>query len=102
MKNVKTLWIAACSSNFRCRFFFLNHSDGPSGVEEVTCIALLQKVLGEEKALAKLVPLPDVEWEQEWEDEERRKWHEKKMKSKVERPARHLELTGLSGWVHYC
>lgn len=78
------------------------HSDGPSGVEEVTCIALLQKLLGQDNAVAKLVKLPGVEWEQNWEDEERRKWHEKKMKSKVERPARHLELIGLQGWVTHC
>lgn len=63
---------------------------------------MIQNLLGEKEAIAKLVRLPDVSWDQDFGgDEERRKWHERKMRSKVERAARHLELTGLSGWVHH-
>jgi hypothetical protein len=70
-------------------------------VEEVAAIALLQKLLGEDEAKAKLIRLPDVSWDQQFDDEDRQKWHDKKMQSKVERAARHLELTGLSGWVQH-
>ena len=82
-------------------------SDGTTpvaaGVEEVSTIALLQSVLGPQKAKAKLVPLPDIEWNQDFKDEERQQWHEAKMKSKVERPANHLELLQLKeGVVEHC
>ena len=78
------------------------YSEGASGVEEVAAIAMLQNLLGEEEAKAKLMQLPDVSWEQTFDDdEERRKWHEQKMQSKVERAARHLELIGLSGCVYH-
>lgn len=70
-------------------------------MEEVAAIAMLQNLLGEEEAKAKLMRLPDVSWDQTFDDEERQKWHEKKMQSKLERAARHLELTGLSGWVEH-
>jgi hypothetical protein len=70
-------------------------------VEEVAAIALLQRLLGYEHAVAKVIRLPDVSWDQQFDDEERREWHERKMASKEERPARHLELTGLCGWVHH-
>jgi len=72
------------------------------GIEEVMAIATLQTLLGgHEKAKAKLIQLPDVEWSQEFEDEERRKWHEQKMNSKVERASRQLDLVGLTGKVYH-
>ena len=78
------------------------HAPNPAvGVEEVSTIAVLQKVLGGSKAKAKLVPLVDVQWDQQFEDEERRKWHEAKMNSKLERAQRHLDLLGLTGTVHH-
>ena len=58
-------------------------------------------VLGASKAKAMLVPLVDVQWDQHFEDEERRKWHEAKMNSKLERAQRHLDLLGLTGTVHH-
>jgi hypothetical protein len=75
-----------------------------AGVEEVSTIALIQSILTPQKAKAKLVPLPDCQWNQTFEDEGRRKWHEAKMKSKVERPAKHLKLLQLSdkGVVEQC
>ena len=77
------------------------YSEGAAGVEEVAAIAMIQNLLGEEEAKAKLMQLPDVSWDEQFDDDERREWHEKKMQSKIERPARHLELTGLSGWVQH-
>lgn len=72
------------------------------GVEEAFAIAVLQKVLGVDQTKAKLVKLADVEWNQSFEDEERRQWHEKKMNSKIERAGRQLQLAGLSGKVYHC
>jgi hypothetical protein len=63
-----------------------------AGVEEVSAIALHQQIWTASKAKAKLIPLPNVKWTQTWTDEERQKWHEAKMNSKVERPAVHLDL----------
>jgi hypothetical protein len=74
---------------------------GASGVEEVSTIAILQRILGENHAKAKLVPLADVRWETDFADEERRAWHERKMNSKTKRASRHLELLSLSGIVHH-
>mmetsp|Transcript_16716 Transcript_16716/g.25253 ORF Transcript_16716/g.25253 Transcript_16716/m.25253 type:complete len:263 (+) Transcript_16716:143-931(+) len=67
-----------------------------AGVEEVSAIALIQNILGSDRAKAKLVPVPDITWDQDFPDEQRRKWHEKKMMSKVERPAKHLDLMHLN------
>jgi hypothetical protein len=76
-------------------------SPGASGVEEVSTIAILQRILGEDHAKAKLVPLADVKWDTDFADDERRAWHERKMNSKTERASRHLELLSLSGMVHH-
>ena len=70
------------------------------GVEEVSAIALLQKILPT-SAGAKLTKVPGIIWENEFADEERRKWHESKMKSKRSRPAKHLDLLNLNGTVHH-
>ena len=73
-----------------------------AGVEEVSCVATLQRILTPERASAKLVVVPGIEWDTHWEDAGRRAWHEKKMASKDSRPARHLQLLGLEGKVwHY-
>jgi len=76
-------------------------SPGVSGVEEVSTIAVLQRILGADNAKAKLVPLSDVTWETDFADTVRKEWHERKMTSKIERSARHLELLCLSGIVHH-
>lgn len=79
-----------------------NDDTEPSyGVEEVICIALLQKLLGADNAQAKLVRLSGVAWDQSFLDPERAKWHEQKLESKRQRAARQLELTGLSGTVQH-
>lgn len=69
-----------------------------AGVEEVSAVALLKHLRPDAKAL--LVAFTErsgIQWnvESAFEDPERRAWHERKMKSKDDRPARHLELLGL-------
>ncbi|KAJ3196000.1 hypothetical protein HK101_010416 [Irineochytrium annulatum] len=73
------------------------------GVEEVSVIAMHQR-LHPTSSKAKLVSFlakggakADADWDTEWKDEGRREWHERKMASKVSRPAKHLELLGLVG-----
>jgi hypothetical protein len=69
----------------------------PAGVEEVTAIALLQRILGAKNARAVLLQLPDalsnmVSWKTDWgQDVQRRQWHEYKMASKVARPAAQMK-----------
>jgi hypothetical protein len=85
-------------------------TDPSFGIEEVVATCLLQKLLGADQAKSKLVQLTTtdsnddagVDWNQSFDDPERKKWHEQKMKSKLTRAARQLELTGLSGVVHHC
>ncbi|KAL9187101.1 hypothetical protein ACHAXT_010821 [Thalassiosira profunda] len=77
--------------------------EGASGVEEACTIAALQRILSPERARAKLVAVPGTAWEQDFEgDEKRREWHERKMRSKVTRAKRQLELMGLEGTVVHC
>ena len=72
-----------------------------AGVEECAAIALLQKLFP--KSEARLVKVDDIEWEVDFdEDEERQKWHNEKMKSKMERSKRQLDLLQLSGTVVHC
>jgi len=78
-----------------------------AGVEEVVAIAVLQKLLGRERAKAKLVQMADgggVEWDQTFGgDPARQEWHARKMESKLSRAARQMELLGLTeGVVHHC
>mmetsp|Transcript_30862 Transcript_30862/g.98464 ORF Transcript_30862/g.98464 Transcript_30862/m.98464 type:complete len:820 (-) Transcript_30862:90-2549(-) len=74
-----------------------NSNSVPAGVEEVTAIALLQHLHGEDRARAVLLQLPadlqaQMAWETSWgKDERRSQWHKYKMQSKVSRPAAQLE-----------
>jgi hypothetical protein len=80
-----------------------DETDPSFGIEEVVATCLLQKLLGPEHAKSKLVQLAsEVNWNQEFDDPARQKWHEQKMASKLSRAKRQLELTGLSGIVHHC
>ena len=71
---------------------------GGGGVEEVACIALLQRLFGKERMKAILRIRYDDEDKAEWHveqfngDKSRREWHEKKMKAKVERPEAQCRL----------
>lgn len=71
-----------------------------AGVEECVAIALLQKLFPESEA--RLVKVDGIEWEATFQDEERQKWHNEKMESKVERPKNQLQVLGLSGSVIHC
>mmetsp|Transcript_14054 Transcript_14054/g.20578 ORF Transcript_14054/g.20578 Transcript_14054/m.20578 type:complete len:275 (+) Transcript_14054:87-911(+) len=78
------------------------HANIAAGVEEVSTIALIQRTVGADRAKAFLVPLEDIKWDQQFDDPERKAWHERKMQSKVERPARHLGLlNNCTGVVHH-
>nr|KAJ3403585.1 hypothetical protein HK105_004047 [Polyrhizophydium stewartii] len=76
------------------------HPGIEGGVEEVSAIAVLQRLLNPAHARAVLVRFSEdsTSWATEWEDEGRRAWHEKKMKSKVARPAAHLSMLSLDGF----
>lgn len=78
-------------------------TDEPShGVEEVAAIVTLQRILGDLQAVAKLVQLDQVDWQDTFDsDPARRAWHEEKMKSKLDRAARQLDLLQLSGIVEH-
>lgn len=73
-----------------------------AGIEECVALALIQKLFP--GATAKLVRLEDVQWEQTFDDEERRKWHELKMNSKLERSQIQMSKVNLasSGTVFHC
>jgi len=65
-------------------------------------VAVLQKLLGPTQAQAKLVQLPNVAWDVNFDqDPERQAWHRQKMQSKLERAQRQLDLLGLSGIVQH-
>lgn len=66
----------------------------PAGIEEFSTVLLHQKMSEENKSKAKLVKVPGIEWEQSFTDEERKKWHEAKMKSKLSRAEMHREVLG--------
>lgn len=76
--------------------------EGASGVEEVVTIATLQRILKPSHAQAKLISIPGTSWGQDFDDEKRREWHERKMMSKFTRAKRQLDLMGLSGTVIHC
>lgn len=84
-------------------FQLISDAGRNGGVEEVVCIAVLQKLLGQEQCKAKLVRLDGgVQWKVNFTDPARQEWHQRKMKSKLERPAAQLEaLHNLSGIVYH-
>ena len=70
------------------------------GVEEVGAIAIVQKLLGEEMAKAKLLDFSNGRLADGWDvsfngDQERQRYHNEKMESKAARPQTHLELLNL-------
>mmetsp|Transcript_4133 Transcript_4133/g.9351 ORF Transcript_4133/g.9351 Transcript_4133/m.9351 type:complete len:274 (+) Transcript_4133:153-974(+) len=99
-----TPWNTLCVWNLEklCLTGFSLVSDlgKPAGVEECVAIALLQKIFPESEA--RLVKVEGIRWEEQFVDEERKKWHHEKMISKVERPKYQLELMQLSGTVIHC
>lgn len=83
-------------------FLMVSDLGSNAGVEECTAIAVHQQLFPQ--ARAKLVRLNDVEWQDVFEDDERRQWHERKMNSKLERAAAQLKLLQLvdKGIVEHC
>ena len=75
---------------------FLSVSDiaSSAGIEECAAIAMHQYLFP--KARAKLVRLPGVQWHDNFDDEERRQWHERKMNSKLERAEAQLKMLGFT------
>ena len=74
-----------------------------AGVEECAAIALQQQIFGKSNSRAKLVKLNEISWKEKFDDDERRKWHEQKMNSKLERAGKQLEMmTFSSGSVIHC
>lgn len=73
-----------------------------AGVEEVSAIALYQRVFPN-MSRAKVVCVPGVDWHvTTFDDDERRQWQQKKMASKLQRPATQMEHFGIpSGSVHH-
>ena len=73
----------------------LGLADGVAGVEEVTAIALYQN-LYPTRSRATVIQVPGLAWHvQEFADETRRAWQQRKMESKKARPAQqmaHLEI----------
>jgi len=70
-----------------------NGSAIAAGVEEVSTIYILQKLLPPGTAEAKLIQIPGIMWDtKQWDDDARQKWHESKMQSKVQRAAKQLNL----------
>ena len=69
-----------------------------AGVEEVSTITVIQQLrtaVGQSDAQAKLLRIPGVGWDTQWADEARKESHAKKMASKQERAAQHLEMLQL-------
>lgn len=86
--------LAVWNLDYLVRTGFLLIGDNPSdpanaGVEELTTIALLQRLYG---VKAKLVAVPGVKWKTDDFDPERREKHEKKMRSKIERPREQMKI----------
>jgi len=69
----------------------------PAGIEEFSTILLHQTMSNNNNnnSKAKLVSVPGIEWEQSFVDEERKKWHELKMKSKYSRAEIHRNVLGI-------
>lgn len=64
-----------------------------AGVEELTTIAWLQYTYP--RLTAKLIEVPGIGWKTDDFDPERRKKHEKKMQSKIQRPAEQMKILGI-------
>jgi len=75
-------------------------SPGAAGIEEFSTILIHQKIF-RDSFKAKLVKITHgLHWEDNFQDEERRKWHEYKMQTKFTRAEQHRKILGyLTGTV---
>lgn len=78
-----------------------NSGSETGGVEEVSTVAILQAINPSWKAILLKISPYLSNWEDTFLDPQRAEYHEKKMKSKDDRPRAHLQKLGLSGWVHH-
>jgi hypothetical protein len=87
-----------------CQTGFVMVSDlgSAGGVEECAAVALQQKLFSVSDRKAKLVQLKEITWQETFDDEERKKWHEQKMNSKLERAQQQLAALQLTGSVLHC
>ncbi|KAJ8328367.1 hypothetical protein O5D80_003725 [Batrachochytrium dendrobatidis] len=96
--NTLALWAV---SKLKCLGFLMvaeGSEDVQGGVEEVSAIAVFQKLVSPNHAKAILLRMsedPSQDWDTQWTDQGRQAWHDKKMQSKVSRPAEHLRLLQL-------
>ncbi|CAM9572992.1 unnamed protein product [Chrysoparadoxa australica] len=65
------------------------------GIEEVSCISLLQLICRGNTMGAKLVKLNGLHWDAAFQDEGRRAWHANKMSSKVARAEAQMAALGI-------
>jgi hypothetical protein len=106
MRNYRTTpWNTLCVWNLDMLsltgFLAVSDQGVSAGIEECVAIAVLQKLFP--NAIAKLVQVPEIVWEESFEgDAERQKWHEQKMKSKGERATLQMNRLNLSGTVLHC
>jgi hypothetical protein len=74
---------------------FQDGTVAPGGIEEFATVLLHQRMdLQRTSTKAKLVKVSGIEWDETFEDEDRRKWHEEKMNSKNTRAEVHRRLLG--------
>jgi len=88
--NTLSLW----NLNYLARTGFPLIGDNPfkpenAGVEELTAIALLQRLYSVQ---AKLVAIPGVKWQTDDFDPKRLERHRQKMQSKIERPQQQMKI----------
>jgi len=75
-----------------------NLEDIPGGIEEVVTISLLQQLKPNEMK-AKVINLSSVEWNTDWDSQQREEYHKQKMESKNKRAQIQLEKLGIKAGV---
>lgn len=71
------------------------------GVEEVTAITLLQQIKPNLQAVLAGISDGVSSWDTNFSDPKRMQWHQDKMRSKDDRPAKQLEWLNMSGKVRH-
>jgi hypothetical protein len=75
-------------------FPLLAEIPGAAGIEEFSTILIHQKI-SSGPCKAKLVKITQgLHWEENFQDEERKKWHEFKMQNKFTRAEQHRKILG--------
>jgi hypothetical protein len=101
--NTLALWNARKLQ--RTGFVLGSDLGASAGVEEVAAVALQQKLFSAKTTKAKLVRVAEIEWQEAFEEDPKRKqWHDQKMSSKLERAGLQLQALSLTegGAVIHC